>query len=119
MTMAKNDPMYIKWLLTMNDKAVERAMIAIYNLQTLDEQVSQDTRHSNGVGFSGADARTGSYYAKWVLSGRKLTGKHLDKARVMSYKYIRQLSEIATQKMAETAKDLQEEREAIQAEAIG
>ena len=100
MTISKNNPDYIKWLLTMNDLAVERAMVAIYNRQTWDEQQSSDTRHSNGIGFSGADARTGTYYAKWVLSGRKLTGNHLMKARVMSFKYVRQLCEIATARMA-------------------
>lgn len=97
---AKNSPEYIKWLLTMNDEAVGRAMVAIYNRQTWDEQQSSDTRHTNGIGFSGADARTGTYYAKWVLSGRKLTGNHLMKARMMSFKYVRQLCEIATARMA-------------------
>lgn len=97
--MAKNDPNYIKWLLTMNDRAVERAILAIYNRQTYDEQVSSDTKHSNGIGFSGADARLGTYYAKWIMSDKNLSGKHLDKARMMSYKYVRQLCEIATAKL--------------------
>lgn len=102
MTMAKNDPTYIKWLLNMNDRAVERAIVAIYNRQTEDEQNAQDTKHSNGVGFSGADARLGSYYAKWIMSGKHLSGNHLVKARLMSYKYVRQLSEIATTRMSNT-----------------
>lgn len=99
--MAKNDPNYIKWLLTMNDRAVERAILAIYNRQTYDEQVSSDTKHSNGIGFSGADARLGTYYAKWILSGKNLSGNHLDNARMMSHKYVRQLCEIATAKLAQ------------------
>jgi len=99
MTMAKNDPDYIRWLLNMNDRAVERAMVAIYNRQTADEQVSSDTKHQNGVGFTGADARLGTYYAKWVLKGNSLTGNHLMKARMMSQKYVRQLSEIATARL--------------------
>jgi hypothetical protein len=97
--MAKNDPDYIRWLLNMNDRAVERAMVAIYNRQTADEQVSSDTKHQNGVGFTGADARLGTYYAKWVLKGNSLTGNHLMKARMMSQKYVRQLSEIATARL--------------------
>jgi len=99
MSMAKNDPDYIRWLLNMNDRAVERAMVAIYNRQTADEQSAQDTKHSNGIGFSGADARLGSYYAKWVLSGKNLTGNHLMKARMMSQKYVRQLTDIATARL--------------------
>lgn len=105
--MAKNDPDYIRWLLTMNDRAVERAIVAIYNRQTEDEKREGDTRHTNGIGFSGADARLGTYYAKWVLKGNSLTGNHLMKARLMAHKYVRQLAEIATARI---------EREAIQAE---
>jgi hypothetical protein len=97
--MAKNDPDYIRWLLNMNDRAVERAMVAIYNRQTADEQVSSDTKHQNGVGFTGADARLGTYYAKWVLKGNSLTGNHLMRARMMSYKYVRQLTDIATARL--------------------
>lgn len=95
MTIAKDSPDYIRYLLTMKDAAVERAIVAIYNRQTTDEQNSEDTKHLNGIGFTGADARLGSYYAKWILSGKHLNGNHLTKARVMSYKYIRQLCEIA------------------------
>jgi hypothetical protein len=117
MNMAKNDPNYIKWLLTMNDRAVERAIVAIYNRQTADEKSSQNTTHSNGVGFSGADASLGSYYAKWILSGRNLTGNHLSKARMMSQKYVRQLVEIATARIQAEETFQKEEREAIQAES--
>jgi len=99
MSIPKNDPDYIRWLILMNDRAVERAIVAIYNCQTEDEKSTSDTRHNNKVGFSGADARLGSYYAKWVLGGNKLTGKHLEKARAMANKYVRQLVQIATNKM--------------------
>jgi len=99
--MSKNTPEYIRWLLTTNDIAVARAIVRIYNNQTLDEQASSDTKHCNNIGFSGADARLGSYYAKWVISGKSLTGSHLIKARIMSYKYVRQLSEHATAQMAQ------------------
>ncbi len=106
MAIAKNDPDYIRWLLLMNDRAVEKAIVAIYNLQTEDEKSSNDTRHSNNVGFSGADARLGSYYAKWILSGKNLTGKHLEKARNMANKYIRQLVQVATNKMQTSSIEL-------------
>jgi len=77
----------IRWL--------ERAILAIYRFQTAQEQNAENTLFSNGVGFSGADARRGTYYAKWILSGRRLTGEHLDKARKMMPKYAGQLEKIA------------------------
>lgn len=101
MSVSKSDPDYIKYLLYMNNLAVERAIVAIYQRQTHDEQHSSDTKHSNGIGFSGADARLGSYYARWILSGRRLSGHHLEKARAMSQKYVRQLAEIAEAKLAQ------------------
>ena len=82
-------------LLDTSDKAVERAIVAIYNRQTIDEKATNHTSKSNNIGFSGADASSGSYYAKWILSGRNLSGKHLDKARNMAKKYRKQLLSIA------------------------
>jgi hypothetical protein len=82
-------------LLNTNDRAVERGIVAIWQRQTADEQGSDTTRHSNGVGFSGWSARSGSYYAKWVESGRRLTGKHLDKARKIALHHVGQLTRIA------------------------
>ncbi len=85
-------------LLNNNNKAVEKAIVAIYNRQTEDEKSASDTKHSNGVGFSGADAHTGSYYAKWILSGRNLTGNHLAKGRKIAIKYRGQLLTIIADK---------------------
>jgi hypothetical protein len=85
----------IRTLLLSNDRAVERAMVVIFNRQTSDEQSAGHTSHHNGKGFSAFDAGSGSYYAKWVLSGRSLTGKHLVNARKMSLRYVRQLVEEA------------------------
>ena len=82
-------------LLDRNDYAVERAILAIFQRQTESEQESSSTIHRNGQGFSGAHASLGTYYAKWILSGRRLTGKHLEKARHMSKHYAGQLEEIA------------------------
>lgn len=90
-------------LLNASDKAVERAVLAIYRRQTLDEQHSNCTTHRNGVGFSGAHAELGSYYARWLLSGRHLTGKHLEKARKMMHHYLSQLLEEAQSRQVATA----------------
>jgi hypothetical protein len=78
-------------LLQTNNRAVEKAIVAIYHRQTLDEQSTQETKHANGIGFTGAHARLGTYYARWILEGNCLTGKHLEKARAMSLHYTAQL----------------------------
>lgn len=90
-------------LLDNSDRAVERAILALYRRQTLDEQNSGNTTHRNGVGFSGAHAEVGTYYAKWILSGRQLTGRHLDRARKMTKHYVAQLLDEAQQKVSVAA----------------
>ena len=74
---------------------LERAIVAVYKMQTKEEQRAESTLVHNGVGFNGCDARTLSYYAKWILSGKTLSGKHLHKARRMMLKYSEQLAMIA------------------------
>lgn len=83
-------------LLRTNNRAVEKAIVAIYNRQTADEKASHDTKHSNSVGFSGADARFGTYLAKWILKGNHLTGKFLADGRELAVKYRKQLLDEAT-----------------------
>lgn len=85
----------IRTMLETNSRAVERAILAIYNRQTVSEKQSGETRQLNGVGFSGADARLGTYYAEWIGKGRNLTEPHLSKARRMVGKYVGQLVSIA------------------------
>jgi hypothetical protein len=85
-------------LLNSNPKAVERAMIVIYDRQTVDEKASSTTRHSNNRGFSACTDKRGSYFARWVLSGRSLTGHHLDKARKIALYHRKQLLEAAKEK---------------------
>jgi hypothetical protein len=85
-------------LLARNDRAVEAAMVALYQRQTEDEQHTSSTTHSNGRGFNYQHAQRGTYYAKWVLSGRHLTGNHLTAAREMATYYARQLGGIADSK---------------------
>jgi len=85
----------VRNLIEANDVAVGRAMVAIHNLQTKDEQNSRATKESNGVGFNSFDARNGSYYAAWVKSGKVLTGRFLARARRMAKKYQGQLVAIA------------------------
>jgi hypothetical protein len=88
-------------LLEKSNKAVDRAVVAIFNRQTQDEKVVEDTKHCNSIGFSASDAHRGSYWAKWVLRGKALTGKHLEDARKTMRKYRKQLVDIANAGMKE------------------
>jgi hypothetical protein len=85
----------IETLINTNDRAVERAMVAIWERQTRDEQTTEMTRHHNGIGFSGWTAKSGTYFANWVRSGRALSGKHLAKARKIALHHAGQLTRIA------------------------
>ena len=85
----------IEEMINGNDRAVERAMVAIWERQTADEQETQGTRHHNGRGFAAWSARSGTYYAEWVRSGRRLTGKHLVKARKIALHHAGQLTDFA------------------------
>lgn len=85
-------------LLNTNDKAVERAVVAIYERQTQDEKAASVTCHDNSVGFSGCDAIRGSYWARLIKRGYHLYPDKLAKARRMVVKYRRQLVEIANAK---------------------
>lgn len=97
--MERNSPEYIGWLLATNDRAVERAILVLYSRQTEDEQMSKNTRHRNGRGFNSSEARKGSYMAKWVESGKHLSGQWLIDARTIAINHIGQLVEEATLKM--------------------
>jgi hypothetical protein len=85
----------IEEMINGNDRAVERAMVAIWERQTADEQATQTTNHHNGRGFCGWAARSGTYYAEWVRSGRRLTGNHLVKARKIALHHGGQLTDFA------------------------
>jgi hypothetical protein len=87
-------------LINTSDRAVERAVLAIYARQTADEQEAGVTSHLNARGFNGSDASYGSYCARWLLKGNHLTGKHLGRCRSLVRKYHRQLAEDANIRLA-------------------
>ncbi len=85
-------------MLNRSNEAVERAIIRIFSFQTDQEKNAESTLNDNKVGFSACHGATGSYYAKWILSGKRLSGIHLVKARKMALAYTRQLAEYANSK---------------------
>jgi len=92
-------------LLVNKPMAVERAIVAIYNNQTDTEKSAGATLKDNGIGFSGADARMGSYMAQWHIStGKPFTGKFKKRAARMAHKYRKQLVAIANAKAKKKSK---------------
>ena len=68
-------------LLANNDRAVERAIVVVYNNQEGDEQAMQSTHKANGVGFTAFDANILSSFAEQINKKRTLSSKQLEIAR--------------------------------------
>lgn len=82
------------------DKAVCRAVVAIYKRQTDAEKQREFTIEHNGVGFNSADSSLLSSFAKQIIArshrpGCPLSSKQLYLARTRITKYARQLADIA------------------------
>ena len=97
----------VKQLLATNDKAVYRAVVAIYRRQTDYEQVCDSTQETNGVGFSAFDAEILSSFAKQLLDGKGLSYKQMEIARKRIAKYSGQLASIAEEREAQIQKQTQ------------
>jgi hypothetical protein len=83
----------VRQKLSTNQKWVERAIIKLYEFQTAEEKQAGYTAELNGKGFNSCDAKTFTYYAEWLMSGKNLSGKHLDKAFQAIPKYSKQILE--------------------------
>ena len=99
MTEQKITKDYIRQMVTTNDQWATRAIIALYQCQTDDEQMAEVTKHTNGVGFSGVDAGFLSSLAKQAQA-RPLSEKQLAAAKKLLGKYAGQLLKIAEAKAA-------------------
>lgn len=89
-----------------NDKAVERAVIRIWENQTLDEKSSGTVTHDNGIGFTSADSTFLTSIAQWLLrsswpEGKRLTFGQMKTVRPLMGKYWRQLREVIIEKESE------------------
>lgn len=71
------DKAYIVELLRNNDRAVMRALVALNNRQTDDEQVSENTKYDNGRGFRPCHARMGTSMAKFFQRTGYLSPKQI------------------------------------------
>lgn len=99
MNNAKTTREYFESKINADQRWLERAILAIYERQTNDEQATEDSKYHNLRGFNGPDAKRMSYYAKWILGGKHLSRHHVDIARKRMKKYTGQLVVIAEEKV--------------------
>lgn len=82
---------YIKNKLETNPDWASRAIVKLYEYQTMDEQITGQTANTNGVGFNGLDSVILSSFAQQLLKGRSLTAKQLAIAHKKLPKYSKQV----------------------------
>lgn len=75
----------------MADDEVVKHLIFLYERQTDDELQNDSTRHANGKGFNGADAKILTSCAKFFLLRGFLTQKQRDTVAKRLKKYHKQL----------------------------
>jgi hypothetical protein len=68
---------FIKNQLATNPTWAVKALVKIYERQTIDDQNSQSTKENNGIGFNGLDANILSSFAEQVNKGRNLSVKQM------------------------------------------
>lgn len=85
-------PTTVRGYLEMNDENVERALLALYSLQTDTEQIGEYTAESNNVGFNMIDANPLTKLVKKLLGGEKLSRNEISNARRRLMKYSGQLA---------------------------
>lgn len=86
-----------------NDQWVIRALLALYERQTNEEQATATTRYKNHRGFSAADARKLTGFTQFYLRRKFLSPKQMEVARLRLRKYAPQLAAIANEKQQVTA----------------
>lgn len=82
-------------LLLASDKALERAIIRIWEQQTYSEQEAGMAIIEDGIGFNKFDAPLMSKYARQLMSTGSLTTYQRKKARSVMPKYWKQLMRIS------------------------
>lgn len=89
---------YIRCKVTTEARWTERAILALYSMQTDDERTDKETHHENSIGFNGFDAPLLSDYAVWIQAGHHLSARQLEVAQRRIGKYAGQLLLIAKTK---------------------
>jgi hypothetical protein len=98
----------IRAKLAVDNRWLERGILAIDARQEPDEQDNRETVYLNGRGWNATDASLGSYLANYIRrcrrpEGQRLSGKWVATAREMMYKYAGQLARIASERAVAAA----------------
>jgi hypothetical protein len=93
----------VQHLLDTNNRAVVKALLAVYARQTASEQAGHHTREVNGVGFSKFDAPFLTDMVRSVHRYGSLTPKQMAVTRNKMKRYWRQLVDIANSRPQRTA----------------
>lgn len=80
-------------------RSVDRALVAIYRLQTSEEQQGYHSGESNGVGFTRHDALVLTRYASDCIRNGGLDGKTRAIVKQRVKKYWKQLADIANRRV--------------------
>ncbi len=75
-----------------------RGLLAIFALQTADEQTDEHTKWANGIGFSGCDSAFLSSLAIQYEKNQRLSERQWEKCLPLMEKYCGQLARIAHNK---------------------
>ncbi|MDD4804589.1 MAG: hypothetical protein PHN69_05385 [Candidatus Pacebacteria bacterium] len=92
---------YLKNLVKTNDRALIKAIVLIYDLQTEEEKNTGQSVEENKIGFSKIDAYELGNIAKKIKRGQSLTEAEVAKSRNKMQKYWKQLMTISKKQMQE------------------
>ena len=90
---------YLKNLIKTNDRALAKAIVLIYDLQTDEEKNTGKSIEDNKIGFSKIDAYELGNIAKKIKRGQSLMEAEIAKSRNKMQKYWKQLMQISKEKM--------------------
>lgn len=91
---------YIQDMINLNDSWAQRALLAIYDRQTVAEQYMGHTVHTNHQGFSKFDASLLTSFAKQLRDKGWLSQKQMKIVRRRMQKYAGQLLIVASEQAA-------------------
>lgn len=78
-------------------RIIGRAIVAINNYQTAEEQGALETKEHNGVGFTGADARSGTITARYFMRWKTLEDWQYDMWMKKNVRGVRRISKYHAQ----------------------
>lgn len=87
----------IKSLIAKNDTVLCKAMIQLYNQQTAVEQLCQQTKAHNSVGFNCIDSKFLTSCSEFYLKSGFLTSRQVKAVRKTIMKYSKQLTWLANE----------------------